>query len=92
MQLPETLSALFPFPVQYFRPIVSALIKSTKKEILLFSTSNTFYRQECIGAIKLVEEAAASNSEVKVTILTKIDDRIKISLQKLKNNYKFKVV
>jgi nitrogen-specific signal transduction histidine kinase len=59
------------------------LEKLAKKEIrIIFSTANTFHRQESIGAIQLLKEAITQRG-VKVRILTPKDDLIEEKAQKL---------
>jgi hypothetical protein len=55
------------------------LIKSAKEEVLLlFPTTNSFLREERIGVIQLLNEAAAASTEhkIKVRILTPINSVI----------------
>jgi hypothetical protein len=64
------------------------LIKKAEEEILvLFSTSNAFFRQEKAGAIELLKEAATIRG-VKVRVLVPIDtnnDGLSETIQQLKN-------
>jgi signal transduction histidine kinase len=60
------------------------LIKSATYEILvIFSTSNAFHRQERVGTMELLKEAAAARC-VHIRILTPMDDIIKEKAQKFK--------
>ena len=68
-----------PFEIQ---KLASKLVRSAKDEILLvFSTANAFHRQERIGMIKLLTEAAERG--IKIRILTPIDDLLKEITQQL---------
>ena len=68
-----------PFEIQ---KLASKLVRSAKDEILLvFSTANAFHRQERIGMIKLLTEAAERG--IKIRILTPIDDLLKEIAQQL---------
>jgi two-component system, OmpR family, sensor histidine kinase VicK len=58
---------------------------------LLFSTPNAFYRQEQMGIIQCLDEAA-SHHGVNVRILIHSNDRIMDMLEKLKRNNEIKVL
>jgi two-component system sensor histidine kinase VicK len=79
---------LDPFEVQR---VTFKLLKSAKEEILIaFSTANALRRQERVGSIGLLKEAASRG--VKVKILTPEDDRIvetklKLESQKIDIRY-----
>jgi two-component system, OmpR family, sensor histidine kinase VicK len=64
-----------------------SLIKSAKKEILIiFSTANAFYRQDKAGTVDLLIQAAASSPNMKIRILTPVNELIrKETMQKLSN-------
>ncbi|HZE78754.1 MAG TPA: ATP-binding protein, partial [Nitrososphaeraceae archaeon] len=56
--------------------IIFDLLKSAREEILvMFSSANAFHRQEYLGAVQLLKEAA-NEREVKSRILTPKDDLI----------------
>src|SRR5215831_6477334 len=60
-----------------------SLIQTAKEEILLmFSTANSFHRQEQVGGIQLLKEAAIERG-VKIRILTPEDELILESARKL---------
>src|SRR5215469_12614858 len=62
--------------------LASSLIQTAKQEILvMFSTSNSFHRQEQVGGIQLLREAAMEG--VKIRILTPEDELILKSARKL---------
>jgi signal transduction histidine kinase len=64
------------------------LVKSAKQEILIiFSTSKAFFRQQKSGLIELVNEAAVSDG-VKVRILVPLNDVIKETIGKLREEAK----
>jgi len=55
--------------------LATRLVKSAKKQILvIFSTANAFHRQERVGSIQLLIEAASRGLDVR--ILTPIDETI----------------
>jgi len=59
------------------------LVKSAKEEILvIFSTANAFHRQEYLGAMQFLKEAANERG-TNIRILTPADDRIVETAQKL---------
>jgi signal transduction histidine kinase len=62
------------------------LVKSATYEILvIFSTANAFHRQERAGTMELFKEAAAAEGRrIKIRILTPMDDIIKETAQKFK--------
>src|SRR5215469_15977443 len=63
--------------------LASSLIQTAKQEILvMFSTSNSFHRQEQVGGIQLLREAAMEGG-VKIRILTPEDELILKSARKL---------
>jgi len=62
--------------------IIFALVKSAAQEILIvFATANAFHRQEYLGAMQFLKEAA--NRDVKIRILTPSDDLIVKTAQRL---------
>ncbi|HET7147511.1 MAG TPA: hypothetical protein VFI73_03345 [Candidatus Nitrosopolaris sp.] len=72
---------LDPFEVQR---VVVKLLESAKEEILIvFSTANALRRQERVGSIELLKEAARRG--VKIRILTPEDDRIAETKLKLES-------
>jgi two-component system sensor histidine kinase VicK len=70
---------------------VFELIESAKEEILIiFSTSNAFRRQEKAGAVDFLIRIANSKN-VKVRILSPIDDRIRNIIDKIKRESKTRI-
>lgn len=63
------------------------LIKSAKREILLvFSTSNAFFRQAKIGLVRVLEKVVTQTSyedHISIKVLTSIDSRINDIIQRL---------
>jgi two-component system, OmpR family, sensor histidine kinase VicK len=58
------------------------LVKSSKEEILtIFSTANAFFRQEHVGALALLHEAAKRS--INIRILVPYDERIKELMRSL---------
>jgi hypothetical protein len=63
------------------------LIRSSEKEILVvLSSTNVFLRQVRAGSVDIVLEAAARN--VVTTVLTPMDENVKILVQQLENQSK----
>jgi sugar-specific transcriptional regulator TrmB len=61
------------------------LVRSALDEILIsFSTVNVFFTQLGKGIIELLEEAAVSQDGVKIRMLSPMDNKIKETTQKLK--------
>jgi signal transduction histidine kinase len=60
------------------------LIKSAKQEVLLlFPTVNSFLREECIGIIQLLKEAASTERKVRVRIISPTNNTIERILQNM---------
>jgi two-component system, OmpR family, sensor histidine kinase VicK len=58
--------------------ISNDIIKSAKKEILtIFSSAKAFYRQDKAGTVDLLKQTAVHNPDLKIRILTPINDLIK---------------
>jgi nitrogen-specific signal transduction histidine kinase len=67
------------------------LIKSAKEEILIiFSTSNAFKRQEKAGAVDFLMRTAKSKN-VKVRILSPVDDYVRNMIDKIKREDNIKI-
>ena len=67
------------------------LIKSAKEEILIiFSTSNAFRRQEKAGAVDFLIRTARSKN-LKVRILSPLDDYLRIMIDKIKREDNIKI-
>jgi sugar-specific transcriptional regulator TrmB len=83
--LPETTN-IFRNPTKV-QKLARKLIRSSEKEILVvFSTPNAFVRQETAGSVEAILEAASRN--VAVTILTPINETVRIIAQHLENQNK----
>ncbi|HJT47827.1 MAG TPA: HAMP domain-containing sensor histidine kinase [Nitrososphaeraceae archaeon] len=60
------------------------LVKSAKREVLLlFPTVNSFLREERIGIIQLLKEAASIGSNVRVRVISPTDNTIEKILQNM---------
>jgi len=65
------------------------LVKEAKNEILLlFSTANSFHRQERSGGYNLLKSIRESNRSIKIRNLTPYDDGIKEIIKKLNDELK----
>jgi two-component system sensor histidine kinase VicK len=65
------------------------LVKEAKNEILLlFSTANSFRRQERSGGYNLLKSIRESNRSIKIRILTPYEDGIKEIIKKLNDELK----
>ena len=83
--LPETTNIIRD-PTE-LQKLVHKLIRTSEKEILVvFSTPNAFVRQLKAGTFEIILEAASRN--VAITILTPMNDTIKIIAKQLENQNK----
>jgi two-component system sensor histidine kinase VicK len=86
--LPETTNIIRD-PTE-LQKLVHKLIRTSEKEILVvFSTPNAFVRQLKAGTFEIILEAASRN--VAITILTPMNDTIKIIAKQLENQNKNRV-
>lgn len=83
-----------PFMKQIVNPeeileLALKLVKEAKNEILLlFSTANSFHRQERSGGYNLLKSIRESNSSIKIRILTPYDATNKEIIKKLNDELK----
>ena len=64
------------------------LVRSAKEDIaIIFSTSNAFRRQLCIGGIQFLEEVRKSNKYVNIRLITPVNDEIRKISVDLKRNF-----
>ena len=78
---------LFQIPLKY-RQLGINLVRSAKEDIaIIFSTSNAFRRQLCIGGIQFLEEVRKSNKYVNIRLITPVNDEIRKISVDLKRNF-----
>jgi two-component system, OmpR family, sensor histidine kinase VicK len=73
-------------PVEIQKLAFSLIQKAMEEILVMYSTANAFHRQERVGKIRLIKEAATERG-VKVRILTPEDDLIVETARKLKQRH-----